>query len=62
MNAEIKVTNIHDITNEMTTSADLGTAPDTAIFKDTKKKKKKLRTFKEIAMARETDTFIKEQK
>jgi len=46
---------------EVTASADLGTAPDTAIFKKPKKKKQ-IRTFKEIAMAQETDTFIKEEK
>ena len=44
---------------EETTSGDLGSVPDKAFFKG---KKKKIRSFKEIAMAQETDTFIKEKK
>ena len=48
--------------NEVTASVDLGTAPDTAVFKRPNKKKKKIRSFKEIAMAQETDTFLKEEK
>lgn len=53
--------------NEETVSADLGTAPEQAFFKspespERRDKKKKIRTFKEIALAQETDTFIKEKK
>lgn len=44
-----------------TASVDLGTAPDTAIFKKPlDKRKKKIKSFKEIALAQETDTFLKE--
>lgn len=49
--------------NEETVSADLGTAPEQAFFKSpVKRDKKKIRTFKEIALSQETDTFIKEKK
>lgn len=54
-------------TNEETVSADLGTAPEQAFFKSPdnvsrRDKKKKIRTFKEIALSQETDTFLKEKK
>lgn len=51
------------VINEETVTSDLGTPPDVAVFKSPQRRdKKKIRTFKEIALAQETDTFIKEKK
>lgn len=56
--------------NEETVAADLGPAPETAVFKGPqsreqckdKKGKCKLRSFRQIALEPSTDTFIKEKK
>lgn len=50
--------------NEETVAADLGPAPETAVFKGPQKRKQKrkgLRTFKQIAIDQQTDTMIKEK-
>jgi len=47
--------------NETVLSGDLGTHPDTALFKSPKKKKKRM-SFKEYVLTTDqTDTFIKEK-